>query len=201
MGEVPTHLVHRDLVLRRWRVRDARGLQQAVASSIEQLRPWMPWVAREPLSLRERRHLVRHWRREWRRGGDLALALFLDGKVAGSCGLHRRIGRGGLELGYWVHTAYAGRGLATRAAAGLATLAFGPLEMARVEIHHDRANLASRRVPEKLGFALLGEEPSAVDAPGETGISCIWRMERHRWQDPFGWEVSPSVPTLRRGCG
>lgn len=50
-----------------------------------------------------------------------------------------------------------------------------------MEIHHDKANLASRGVPRKLGYRLIGERPDAVDAPAEVGIDCIWRMDRSVW--------------------
>ncbi len=66
------------------------------------------------------------------------------------------------------------RGLATEAARVLTTAAFGVPGSTRVEIHHHRANLASRAVPAGLGFTFLGEVPDQVDAPGKDGIDCIW---------------------------
>jgi ribosomal-protein-serine acetyltransferase len=174
------------LVLRRWRRRDARALQQAVVESLDHLRPWMPWVAAEPLTVGQRRELISRWRRDWRRHSDFPFGLFAHGRVVGSFGLHRRR-QGGLEIGYWVHAHETGQGLAPRAAAGLTTVAFDLHDVGWVEIHHDRANKASRRVPEKLGFSLVAERPEATEAPGETGVSCIWRVERASWRDPFGW--------------
>jgi len=45
----------------------------------------------------------------------------------------------------------------------------------------DLANLASGRVPPKLGFVVIGDEPDEVAAPGEVGMSRIWRMTRAAW--------------------
>jgi Acetyltransferase (GNAT) domain len=67
--------------------------------------------------------------------------------VVGSCGLMRRIGPGGLEIGYWLHPAYTGRGLATTAVAALMGQAFTLEDIDRVEIVHDAANTASGGVP------------------------------------------------------
>jgi RimJ/RimL family protein N-acetyltransferase len=39
--------------------------------------------------------------------------------VIGSSGLMRRIGPGGLDIGYWLHPAWTGKGLATTAVAAL----------------------------------------------------------------------------------
>ena len=93
----------------------------------------------------------------------------------------RRIAKNGLEIGYWVHPAFVGRGFATRAAESLTTLGLGLRGVTHVEIHHDKANVASGRVPLKLGFEMLGERPVKAAAPGETGLSCIWRMDRSIW--------------------
>ena len=93
----------------------------------------------------------------------------------------RRIGKKGLEIGYWVHPFFTGQGFATRAAQALTTLGLSVRGVSHVEIHHDKANLASGRVPLKLGFELVGERPVEAVAPGETGVHCIWRTDRARW--------------------
>jgi RimJ/RimL family protein N-acetyltransferase len=46
-----------------------------------------------------------------------------------------------------------------------------------VEIHHDRANVASAGVPRKLGFRFVGEYPAAPSAPAEAGIEWRWRLD------------------------
>jgi ribosomal-protein-serine acetyltransferase len=50
-----------------------------------------------------------------------------------------------------------------------------------VEIHHDAANVASGRIPAKLGYARLGERPAAdlqPAAPGEVGTDVVWQFTR-----------------------
>src|SRR5438093_1311993 len=90
---------------------------------------------------------------------------------AGGChacrgrGLHRRIGPGGLEIGYWVHVDHVGHGYATTAAGALTTLAFEDPAITHVEIHVEPANAASNRVPEKLGFELVGKKRVEPEAP------------------------------------
>lgn len=90
-----------------------------------------------------------------------------------------RIGPGGLEIGYWVHVAHTGRGVATAAAAAITAAAFTLPGIDRVEIHHDVLNLASGRVPAKLGYTDTGTGPSAAElAPGDSGTSRVWRITR-----------------------
>jgi len=120
-------------------------------------------------------------------GGELQYGLFLGPLAVGSTALIPRIGPGGLEIGYWVHAAHTRRGYATSAAAALTSVAFTLPGIEMVEIHHDRANLASEGVPRKLGFVLVGEPPrpsSSPPAPADSGISRIWRMTRDRWRPP-----------------
>lgn len=51
-------------------------------------------------------------------------------EVVGGCGLHRRVGPGGLEIGYWVHAAWTRRGIA--AAAGFTRVAAAPRALWRL---------------------------------------------------------------------
>ena len=169
------------LVLRRWRPDDAEALGRAVTESIDHLRPWMAWIAEEPLTLERRQAMVAGWEREWSQGGDVLLGVFLEGRIAGGCGLHRRLGEGGLEIGYWIHPAYLRRGLATRTAQTLTDGAFTVTGITHVEIHHDKANQASASVPRKLGFEWLGECRDEPEAPAELGIEWRWRMEKEAW--------------------
>lgn len=170
------------LLLRRWKSADAGALEQAITDSLERLRPWMAWAADEPVPLARRQAMFEDWERAWSQGGDVVLGVFLDGHVAGGCGLHRRIAADGLEIGYWIHSAHLRRGLATRAAGLLTEAAFRVPGITHVEIHHDKANGASAGVPRKLGYLWLGEVPDEPEAPGELGIEWQWRMDRARWQ-------------------
>lgn len=90
-----------------------------------------------------------------------------------------RIGAGGLEIGYWVHPAYTGRGVATAASGALTEAAFALPAIDRVEIHHDILNLASERVPAKLGYSAVGTTRSRVElAAGDCGTTRVWRIMR-----------------------
>ncbi len=171
------------LVLRRWVPADAEALGRAVAESADHLRPWMAWIAEEPMRVAGRRARIIEWENAWRTGGDVLLGVFCDGLIAGGCGLHRRLGPAGLEIGYWIHPAFLRRGLATRAARLLTDAAFAVPGIDRVEIHHDKANLASAGVPRKLGFRWLGEgpDPDEPHAPAEIGLECRWGMDRDAW--------------------
>ena len=94
--------------------------------------------------------------------------------VIGEIGLHRRVGEGGMEIGYWVDTRYAGRGLGTEAARMLTEVALALPGVAPAEIHCDEANLASAAIPRKLGYRLDRIDPHQPEAPGEQGRRMVW---------------------------
>lgn len=183
--EKPAESLRSDLVeLRRWRTNDVDALHRAIGESLEHLLPWMPWAAGHG-----RGHTVDFLARShdaWEAGEEFAYAITSGDTVIGSCGLHRRIGPGGLEIGYWLHPRWTGRGLATKAAAALTGQGFALAGIDRVEIHHDAANTSSGAVARRLGFTEIERvpEPEGPSAPGEAGIGVVWRMTADRWRRP-----------------
>ncbi len=176
MARPPETLSHGQVVLRRWRQDDADALLTAVLKSQEQLRLWMPWA--DGYDAGRAAEYVRGCDVQWASGEAFSYAITVGGQLAGSAGLHKRVGEDGLEIGYWVHSDLAGRGIATDAAAALTAAALALPGVSRVEIYHDAANAASGRIPAKLGYTRLREQPSrdlGGSAPGETGTEVVWQ--------------------------
>jgi len=174
-------VVHRCFVLRRWSAHDAAALQEAVVESRAELMPWLAWASHEPLTVDERRLFILDSERQWDAGTGYGFGIFVEDRVIGARGLHRQLGQGGLEIGYWIRTSCVGTGYATDATCLLTEIGFEVQHISRIEIRHDAANRASGRVAEKLGFTKCAELPSATEAPGGTGTEWVWRMTRRRW--------------------
>lgn len=176
-------VVHDGLELRRWTVDDVEVLDRLVLANLDHLRGFMSWTADEPLERTARRAILQSWDDGWQAGTDVAYAIFEGDELVGGCGLHRRIGPGGVEVGYWVDHRHLGRGIARRATAAAVDVAFAVDDVDRVEVHHDLANVFSRYVPERLGFELAGESTQQrALAADESGVELIWRMTRERWK-------------------
>jgi ribosomal-protein-serine acetyltransferase len=174
-------LLSETIELRRWVVDDAEILSAAVADNVEHLRPWMPWIADEPAPIDARRQVLADWQRAWDAGTDRHLGIFEAGRAVGSIAVMARVGVGAYEIGYWLDHRCVGRGIATTAARCVTTLALASPGIVRVEIHHDRSNVASAGIPRRLGFTRVDEIPEAAKAPGESGVSWIWEMTARGW--------------------
>jgi ribosomal-protein-serine acetyltransferase len=150
-------------------------LLAVVAEAVDHLSPWMPWAP--GYSRASQAEFLAGATRDWAAGVAYNYLITTGGAVVGATGLMARIGPGGLEIGYWVHPDYAGRGITTAAAGALAEAAFGLPGTDRVEIIHDLNNAASGQIPRKLGFArvatVAGGSPRAA---ADSGTRVIWRL-------------------------
>lgn len=155
-GRIPPPYVVRTerLTIRCWEPRDAPLLKAALDTSLEHLRPWMPWAMDEPKPLDEKVELLRRFRGQFDLGEDFVYGVFdrEEAEVVGGSGLHTRLGEGALEIGYWIRASRVRQGFARETAAALTKLAFAVCGVDRVEIRVDPANEASLRVPQALGF-------------------------------------------------
>jgi RimJ/RimL family protein N-acetyltransferase len=151
----PYRIVTDRLVLRCWNPADAPLLKEAVDSSLEHLRPWMPWAADEPQPLEQKVDLLRQFRGRFDLGHDFTYGILArdESSVVGGTGLHTRVDSVSFEIGYWIRGDRAGEGLGTEATAALTRVVFELTDIERIEIRVDPANEASRAIPRKLGYA------------------------------------------------
>ena len=142
------------LVVRCYERADAALLKEAIDSSLEHLRAWMPWADSEPQTLAEKTELIETFRAMWAAGENFVYGIFSvdESRLLGGTGLHARVGPGGLEIGYWVRADATRQGLATESAAALTRVGFEICGADRIEIRIDPDIAACLGVPRKLGF-------------------------------------------------
>lgn len=151
----PAYVIRTErLVLRCYERGDVDVVHDGVLANVEPLRPWMPWIAKEPLSRRERAELLRAFRGAFDQGRDFVYGVFDrdGGGYLGGCGLHPRVSPGALEIGYWVVRDRWGEGFATELAAALTRVGFEHMDADRMEIRVAPDNHRSLAVPRKLGY-------------------------------------------------
>lgn len=154
--EFPEAFETKRLLIRSPRPGDGPELRAALADSIEQLRPWMPWAKEVPTPEDAEVNVRQAWIKFLARK-DLRLHLYLKGTdtLIGCSGLHRinwEVPK--FEIGYWCRTPFTRQGLIREATDGITRFAFEALGAKRVEIRCDARNEPSRKIPEALGFTL-----------------------------------------------
>jgi ribosomal-protein-serine acetyltransferase len=181
------------LGLRRPTLGDVPKASAAIRRSLEHLRPWMPW-ATDSYDEDGSREYIERSLTQWEERTTFNYGL-VDGADAwlGGFGLMGRIGPGALEIGYWVHVDHSGQGYATRAAAALTDAGLALDGVERVEIHHDRDNVTSGRIPARLGYERLREQPGPMDSTQASGVHVVWAMSRAAWPSSPGAELLADV--------
>ena len=178
----PPYRIRTDrLVLRCWDPHDAPRVKEAVDSSLDHLRPWMPWAREEPRPLEEKAELLRRFRGQFDLGRNFVYGIFdrEESEVVGGSGLHTRVGPDAFEIGYWIRADRIGQGLATEATAALTRVGLELCGGDRIEIRVDPSTTRSAAVPRKLGFreeATLRRRLPAFDgAPRDATIFTLFR--------------------------
>src|SRR5271157_3472112 len=146
---------------------------------MDYLRPWLPWVTKDPEPIDARIAWLRKCRADFDLDKDFVFSIFdlEEAEVLGGTGLHTRQGPDVREIGYWIQEKYQGKGLATEVAAALTKVAFVVDKVKRVHIHCSVDNIRSARIPEKLGFQMEGVLRKRMPtSTGQLGGMMVWTM-------------------------
>ena len=146
-----------DVLIRPCTVDDAPALYAAVRESAADLSPWMPWC-HAGYSVHEARTwlLTQVQAFNQRRWFEFAIVDAGD-RYLGQCGLNQMDeANRRCNLGYWVRSAAAGRGVAPSAVLRARDWAFEHTPLVRLEIVIAASNHRSLRVAEKVGAVREG---------------------------------------------
>jgi len=162
--------------------RHAEELYALVDANRAELERFLPWA--KGATLEDERAFLRASLERFARGGGFDGGLRIEGALAGALGVfnvRRDVGRA--ELGYWLDARYRGRGLMTRAVAGLARVMFEEQGFNRIEIRCERENLRSRAVAERLGFLHEGTLRAVHPAAGGRAADLeVFGLLRPEWE-------------------
>jgi RimJ/RimL family protein N-acetyltransferase len=178
VGVTPPYRIETErLVIRCYDPEDAPLLKEAVDSSLDHLRPWMPWARNEPQTLDEKVQLLRRFRSQFDADENFPYGVFApdESRQLGGAGLHPRGGDGSLEIGYFIRADAIGQGVATEVAAVLTRAGIEKCGLARIDIQVEPENERSLRIPRKLGFTEEARlrrrlEPKEKDGPRRDSI-------------------------------
>ena len=161
----------RGVILRPPRASDYDAWSSLRQASHAYLQPWEPLWPEDDLTRAAFKRRLAIYAREMEAGNAWPFFIFADAdqSLVGAITLSN-VRRGVAEagtLGYWIGQRQAGRGHATAAVRAMVSYAFDDPKLHRVEAACVPANLASRRVLEKSGFALEGQARAYLKINGD----------------------------------
>lgn len=169
------------LCLRCFEPSDGPSVNEALSQSIEHLRPFMSWAAREPLSYEERLTYLRTQRGHFDLGGDYHFGVFAKGTTTmlGAAALVMNGQVDEREVGYWIRADSLRMGLASEAVSALVRIAFDVEAVDNLDLRMDPSNRASAGLARKLCFHGPTVDPlSAQVAQGETRDVHVYSLPR-----------------------
>ena len=171
------------LTIRPKQVGDGAIAFSAVMETWQELNQWMRWAENrdaftaESMEIRNRHVVASFLLRE---SMELIGMETQTGEAVVWCGLHDIDWQAlQCDTGFWVRKSAQGRGIATETANAMVRYAFGALGMQRVGFTHSLGNDPSRRIAERLGFALEGIQRRANLLPGGKAVDryCYARFD------------------------
>ena len=131
---------------------DAAQLFQCVDDNRHHLRQWLGWLDMNTTPADTEKFLqLSEQQRE--NGTGLVNGIFAASNLIGSISFNAIDPRNrSAEIGYWLAEDFQGKGLATRATAGLAEYGFKQLTLHRITLRVATGNHASAAIPRRLGF-------------------------------------------------
>lgn len=181
----PFRIESERLLARCWSADDAEAFRALLDRNNEHLRPFIPWMSKEPQSLDQTRTRIAADEQRFLAGEDFRYALLdREARLIGELILSVRNGNGSREIGYLIDKSMTGQGLAFEAACLLTKTAFKYCNARIVELHCSPNNRASVRIAEKLGFHLREiRKDHSEDSEGRMDDSMVWEMPPNDFPD------------------
>jgi len=200
LNKGPAYRIETDrLVLRAFEPLDAVAWRSLLDDSDAHLRPWIPWMNRQPMTLQQTAQWLRTMRAEFDGDQNYRYAILDrdESTLIGMSVLLTRSGPGSLEAGYMVAEGHGGRGYASEATKSTIRVAFEVHEVDRVDIVCAPEYVPSLKIPERLGFtheATLRRR--GLDSEGRISDNVIWSL----FADEYPDTSSASLPVSAFGC-
>ena len=171
-------LIEGPILIRTLRQEDVSPLYEAARESIAEVSPWLPWC-HENYSIEETREFIASRELASQNGEWHSFGIFEKdgGRFLGGVGINfiNRVHQMA-NLGYWVRTSAAGRGIATKATRAVARFAFEQIGLNRIEIVAAVGNIPSQRVAEKAGAVREGVLRNRLLIRGESQAAVMFSL-------------------------
>ena len=172
-----------------------REIFELVEGNREWLRQWLPWLD----GIRKVEHMdffISACLERYATGEQMNCVILYRDTPAGLIGFHNINERTGTTaIGYWLSREMTGRGIVTRSVREMEKLAFFDRKLSKTEIRCAPDNLASRRIPERLGYRTEGILRRAENLYGRVVDHVVYGLLKEEYEKREA-ETSLNGPAL-----
>ncbi|MFT4062466.1 MAG: GNAT family protein [Edaphocola sp.] len=168
--------------LRKYKEEDAAELFALVTANRAYIRPWLTWVdatRRQEDSLeyiRQANHLAKIQE-------GLALAIEVEGKIAGSIAMHHwHHETKRAQVGYWLSHHLEGKGIMNVCLGSFLGFLFTDIGLNKIELHHLTENKRSAALAKRTGFVTEGIIRQSTWLNGRLQDVVVQGLLRSEWQ-------------------
>jgi ribosomal-protein-serine acetyltransferase len=162
--------------------RHALAMTELIVRNQDRLARWEPW-AEQPATLEGTRAYILAALEDFVRGRQISTIIAVDGgqRFVGRCGIRINPYAASGDIGYWIDAEYEGRGITSRSAGALVTSVFTELGLRKVELRTSIANVRSRALAERLGFAYEGILPAGLRFSNRADDVALYGLNAEQW--------------------
>ncbi|AOM84355.1 GNAT family N-acetyltransferase [Salisediminibacterium beveridgei] len=136
--------------------RHAKDLYHIIDASRDHLGAWLAFPEKTT-NIADSEAFIKSSLKRFAEDDGYWVGIWHQGQMAGSIGfLYMDQDARKTEIGYWLGSGFAGKGIATKAVTTMINHAFHNLNLNKVEINVATENKKSRAIPERLGFTQEG---------------------------------------------
>lgn len=177
-----SYRIDEDLELAIPRIKDAEALYDAIASSRESLRRYLPWVDHVKQAEDEIAS-IQHDRQRFAADEGLDLLIWYQGQLAG------KISFNGFDhlneeadVGYWLAEAFRGQGLMTRSLEKMFEIGFEEYDLHRIVVRCATDNVGSNGVAKRTGMYLEGTQRKRLKLADGYHDQNEYALLRDKWK-------------------
>lgn len=148
--------IDEEMTLRMLSIRDAIPLFNLIESSRTYLEEWLPWL-NDSKSIEDVESSIKDSFHTYANKQGLRAGIFIKDTLVGVIGFNELDWKNNIGyVGYWLAKEHQGKGIMTKAVAGLIDYGFTELNLNKIDIRTAFDNKKSQAIPERLNFKKEG---------------------------------------------
>lgn len=145
-----------DIELRTFSLSEENELYKLIDKNRDHIGEWLIWVDKTN-SVEDVEKIMQEWLESREKGERIHFGIWYQAKLVGVIAftsIDKDLKKG--SIGYWLDSAYQGKGIVTKSCERLIDYGFKELNLHQVEISCATANSKSKAIPQRLGFTKKG---------------------------------------------